>query len=371
MTTLAKSKDIQAYFKAALSQIKPGVVIPFDIHLYFRRNGHILVLRKKGQIPTKEFLANYVTKGIKEVWIHRDDTAAYKAYVSVTLAKQAETPSNLKMEPKANTSESASQKTSWSPPPFTGTQVHLDRRSQPIQDLISLLQDKAADPKRKAALIAKTARIIFKQALEAQDLDQQTEAHTAAQNIVKEIMKGIQCPSSSLISEIWNTPEIDSELTHASNVATYATLLALCFGRTDLELISDITLAGLLHDIGLSQVSYFVTSKPWTSFNSDMTSKYSKHVESGLEMINAFGTEIPERVKSMILNHHAKSQTLAGSAQLLVIAEWIDSISTGQWDGQKRTYKDSIATLEGLEAKNSEAQYCSPEILSILKQLAA
>jgi hypothetical protein len=257
----------------------------------------------------------------------------------------------------------------------------VDRRSQSSQKLAQLLNDDSIDPKKKAALAAKTARLVLKQTWEPKEIETQIEVHSAAQSIVKDLLKQFHSVSSSLISAIWNTPEIDAQLSHSTNVATYSVLLAISFGKTDRELLSDLALAGLLHDVGLSQISTQLTSQPWKTYTTALWTEYFKHTQEGLEIINAFGPpEISERVKSLIENHHksqlsstdpAEQAILESTSQFLRVAEWMDSISCGQWDGVQRTYRDSLIQIEELQKSQLVFLQLNQELLIAIQRLTS
>jgi HD-GYP domain-containing protein (c-di-GMP phosphodiesterase class II) len=380
-----------------LTQLKVGQAIPFDIHLYFKRNGHIIVLRKQGEVITPEFVTQYKSRGIGDIWIHRDQADAYKKYISVTLEKELEKQTQLKIVNTPPPPETTLvKKPEPEKPPETNVSIHiehpkesppstlpapslLDRRSAQIQRLLAVFMDGGLDSKKKAALTAKTARVIFKQSLEPNDLDTQTEIHSATQTLIKEIIKHLKTPSSSMIAEIWNTPEIDAELTHSSNVASYAALLALSSGLIEHDLLSDVILAGLLHDIGLSQVSSAIVSKPWKAHTAIQTELYMQHVTAALDMMNAYGPDIPERVRLLILQHHEKfngsgypeglnGSQLHGNSQFIAIAETLDTIGSGQWDGTARTYSEAMTLIKTWEETSQGSMSFNPEFFGALRR---
>ena len=45
-----KSKEIGRYFTVPLKDLIPGKALNFDIHLFFKKNEHIIILNKKGDI---------------------------------------------------------------------------------------------------------------------------------------------------------------------------------------------------------------------------------------------------------------------------------------------------------------------------------
>jgi HD-GYP domain-containing protein (c-di-GMP phosphodiesterase class II) len=102
---------------------------------------------------------------------------------------------------------------------------------------------------------------------------------------------------------------------------------------------------------------------------------YSEHVPGALSLIQHFAPEIPERVKNIIFQHHEKfdgtgyPRRLQGFkmddvAQLLAIADLLDSIMTGQWDLQERTLMETFTALEGVEKARTFPEYFNPEVFT-------
>jgi HD-GYP domain-containing protein (c-di-GMP phosphodiesterase class II) len=102
---------------------------------------------------------------------------------------------------------------------------------------------------------------------------------------------------------------------------------------------------------------------------------YAKHVESTLSIIADYGPKIPPRVSAIIQQHHEKfdgtgyPKKLEGFriddiSQLLAVADLIDSMCSGRWDGQERTLMESFDTLEGIQKSSTFPEYFNPEILA-------
>jgi HD-GYP domain-containing protein (c-di-GMP phosphodiesterase class II) len=421
-----KSKDINAYFGLKLSDLIVDRTITFDIHLYFPQNQHIMVFRKKETSLAVDFFSEYARRGIEKIWILNEDQEAYNIYLNPTVTAPAESVSatpgldaaaadlaaaaaaesarlaaadtaekaaNEKIEREAKAEKEAATEAAMRSAKKSATTDDSSKQTLPedtptekVLDLIKdqpkhteafkqLLAQGDTEDKKTMALLAKRARTILKQSTEPSDIVFQQQANSTASRIVKEILAQKKTDATRLLGEIWNLSATHTDFVHSSNVATYTVLLALAFGKTDPDLLADLALAGLLHDVGVSQVSVDVVTRPWTSLSTEGVAAYAEHVSAGLELINGFGPDIPDRVKSLIRQHHEKISGHGyphqlqgfgedGAAQLLAIAEHVDSIASGQWDGKKRTYKEALETLEHLEQSASFPEYFNPEILA-------
>src|SRR6185312_3298550 len=100
--------------------------------------------------------------------------------------------------------------------------------------------------------------------------------------------------------------------------------------------------------------------------------EYLGHVEETPRLLQELAPEIPERAVLLATHHHEHFSTsttspLSELSQLIAMADRVDSICTGQWDGQERTFAEGLARLEELEnqacAENREPAF-NPEVFA-------
>ncbi len=315
------SKKITDYFEAKLSEIKPLVTLDFDVHLYFVQNQHMMVLLKKNETPTSELLQKYRTKGLDKIWIHKNDLEIYKKYT--------------------------------------------ESRSKEGALLNALLHSSELGVELQKAAGKEIARVLLNTAAQATTVEEQEQNNKKMFKTIQDILEQTALQSESLVSEILKLCDVDPVLEHAANVATYAVVFAMAFGKIEPDLLADIALAGLLHDVGVSQIPFSIVLTPWKAMDREILKEYSSHVGLGLKLINEFSLSIPSRVKTLIEQHHEKfdgtgypnglkSFQFNDIAQLVSMADLIDSISAGFWDGQKRTLKEAIGITKQLGCFNPE-----------------
>lgn len=352
---MPKSKHIDDYFEAKVSDLKPAEKIDFDIHLYFTANHHIMLWRSKDEVIAPEFLEKYRTRGVTKMWIHRDDLAAYQRYMNPARAAAANAQVQ---EAKAVAAEIA-------------------------EKITETMQAPALPPAEKAAEVAALAQELVRQVTlpETQVAQKQTNQAVAqaVQQVINDILDTMldqtRDRAKAQIKDLWKLSHIDPDLEHAVNVSTFAVIFAMAFGRIDAELLADIALAGLLHDIGLTQVSPFATIKPWRTFELADLQAYATHVNAGIALVDQLTPEASPRVKMLIQQHHEKFDGTgypAGLdgfhvddvAQLVVIADILDSFASGQWDGIVRTLKETFEMLEKLEKARTFPEFFNPEVFA-------
>ena len=121
---------------------------------------------------------------------------------------------------------------------------------------------------------------------------------------------------------------------HAANVASFAALFSMSLG---IGVPEQLAMAGLLHDIGLADVSQWVQSKEPALWNIDEKRDYERHPDHTINMIKTRKMLVPEIVLKMIHQHHEKycgsgypkgfqGSRILREAQLLAIADYFDEL---------------------------------------------
>jgi HD-GYP domain-containing protein (c-di-GMP phosphodiesterase class II) len=196
-----------------------------------------------------------------------------------------------------------------------------------------------------------------------------------AQQTVEDMLDLAAAAADSAVTEVWKASKLNPELDHSLNAGTYAVIFAMAFGRIESSLIADLALAGLLHDIGISQVPYDSVTQDWKGMTPSVLEKYAQHVPFSLRLLQIYAPSTSQRVRTLIHQHHEKfdgtgyPNRLSGFnvddvAQLLGMADVLDSLMTGQWDGKQRTMREALETIEKLEKAKTFPEYFNPEVFS-------
>jgi HD-GYP domain-containing protein (c-di-GMP phosphodiesterase class II) len=378
---MLKSKNIEDYFQANLSEIKPGASITFDMYLFFQQNRHLMLWRKKADPITDVFIDKYKARGLQTVWIHKDDTDEYYRYLRPEFVnpkgpKKVETPVEAQPEPKAQTPPEpmaeieAKEK---EPEQF----IEIEPKTEMGAKIVAIMNMENVEEAKKAVLISMEAKALLNQTASAMKLEEQEVAHREAKKVIQDVISNTANELSASVNEMWHLSESAPEINHATNVATYVVIFALAFGRIDQSLIADLAFAALVHDIGLSQIPFESIKTPWKRMTNDGLQVYAQHVKFTVDYISMYAPEVPQRVKAIIYQHHEKfdgsgyPQRLKGFkvddvAQLLSIADVMESVSSGRWDGVQRTLKDTFSLLETLEKVRSFPEYFNPEVFEAI-----
>jgi response regulator RpfG family c-di-GMP phosphodiesterase len=354
---MMRSRKIVDYFEASIMNLIPGKTITFDVNLYFQLSQHVLVLFKAGETLTPETLARYKQRGLQRIWIHKDDEAAFRAYLEG--AKAAAAPVVAVAVP----------------PPA----VVAEKPKQTAEGALiaAVMQNTTLTQQQKEAITSKAAQQALAEAAAAKNAEEQRERNRKMQKMVQDILESTAEHMEGVAAEIWGVAAQDAKLEHGLTTATYAVVLAMAFGRLDQALIADLAFAGLVHDVGLTQVPIEAIPHLYKGFNPKPGDPYREHVDASTQLIQEYHPKTNPRVYTIIGQHHEKfdgtgfPKALRGFrvddiAQILSIANILAKFSTGHWDGQHRTLKEAFDEIEKMEKVRTFPEFFNPEVVSTI-----
>jgi response regulator RpfG family c-di-GMP phosphodiesterase len=288
------------------------------------------------------------------MWIHKDDEAAFRAYV----AGASTTPT--------------------SPLPLARPpEPEKPKQTAEGALIAAAMKNETLTQQQKQAIAAKTAQQALAQAAAAKTAEEAREKNRKMAKMVQDILESTAEHMESVAAEIWGVAAQDDKLEHGLTTATYAVVLAMAFGRLDQSLIADLAFAGLVHDVGMTQIPIEAIPKLYVGFNPAAGDPYRDHVDSSIQMIQAYHPKTNPRVYTIIGQHHEKfdgtgfPKALKGFrvddiAQILAIANMLAKFSTGHWDGKHRTLKEAFDEIEKMEKVRTFPEFFNPEVVSTI-----
>jgi len=173
----------------------------------------------------------------------------------------------------------------------------------------------------------------------------------ATHNIANELVKAIS--DNNAVAVDVNLIKVSDEYTfkHSVDVATIAMVIGQNYGLTKEEL-RELGTAGLLHDLGKSQIPNSVLNKPG-KLTDDEFALMKQHSLFGYKIL-VEKNEFPESIKRGVLQHHEKinqkgypqgvgEQQIHKYAKIIAVADVYDALVT------ERPYKAAFSKRDAVE----------------------
>ena len=176
----------------------------------------------------------------------------------------------------------------------------------------------------------------------------------AAEDIVINILQ-----EKEVIDRVYDIRERSSDLyEHSVSTCSIATLVALKLGL-DEEKVHDISVACLLHDLGLRYLNFEYVDRTVNDFNAVEAVEYYKHPIYGYSSIKE-ETWISEQAKSIILHHHEcidgtgfpmGVKNVPIEARIVTVCDVFDEMICGIFQDKWKVYEaiENLKVLRGLK----------------------
>ena len=164
---------------------------------------------------------------------------------------------------------------------------------------------------------------------------------------------------------------------HASNVSTLAALFSMGLGIGNPE---DLALAGLLHDIGVTELPAEIQALDPVDMLPGQMREYEKHPELAVALIKSRKMSVSETVTKAILQHHELyngqgypkglfGDRISKEAQILAIADEFDRLTSLKDGVPMMTPTQAVEHLRADQINNPSRIHYSPDILKRLLSL--
>jgi len=169
----------------------------------------------------------------------------------------------------------------------------------------------------------------------------------------------------------------DTPYDHAANTATFAALLSIGLGIGDPK---EVALAGILHDIGLSDLDPAIIAKDPKDRTPAEQSSYEKHPLRSMDIIRERRIVVSDRVIKIIEQHHESyngggyphklpPQRMIPEAQILAIADQLDEMTSSVDNKIKISMNEAISRICKVGLENPSLSRFNPEILGRLMNM--
>jgi len=163
------------------------------------------------------------------------------------------------------------------------------------------------------------------------------------------------------------------DYSHSGNVSTLAALFSIGLGIGNPE---EIALAGLLHDIGITELPYDIQNTPPEKMTPEQMSEYVKHPDLTINLIRSRKIVVSEQVTKMVLQHHELyngdgypkglfGDRIMKEAQIIAIADRFDELTTIRDAGTGKLISptQAVKMLKQEQLQNPSKIKYNPELL--------
>lgn len=203
------------------------------------------------------------------------------------------------------------------------------------------------------------------------------------QNMVKDCQEIVKTFIMSSSNSDWyeqlmaRVGDIGNNYSHHANVSTYAALFAIGIGMPNPE---ELAIAGLLHDVGLSELPPEVIGKKEEERTPEEQELYKKHPELSVELIKKRKLIVSEKVMKAILQHHecfngtGYPKGFAGTrickeAQILALADKFDYLTTVREGETLVSPRQAVEYFRNEMASDPSKMIFDPELLQQILKL--
>lgn len=367
------------YFKLPVEKLIAGKETTFPLFLYFERNDHLILRYLKGHAFEEADLKKLLKRDIDFFWCPDEYKDAWLKYIS------QEEESSDRQESRADDQEDESIRSDSEETDETnlGGSGDEDDELTPMEELAVEIMDSdhVSKEQKKEVLSRISSQMVgLLASTTSSDPEEVEEAFNKCREFADAIV-GVAAQSHKM-SNVYDELKMisEAELSHSTAVSTLSCLFAMGLGFVDDEALTDVALGALLHDVGVIRMDPRLLIIPETSYNQAERAEFEQHVTVGLDIIQKNYIELTDVVQTVIEQHHERfdgkgfPNSLGGIAlnelaQVVAIADHVDDLMTGRFDGTKRSPADSLAELAIIRDKSTpEEQPFHPEILASVIQ---
>ncbi|MGE4232837.1 MAG: HD-GYP domain-containing protein [Bacteriovoracia bacterium] len=352
--------DAGKYFTAPVSNLKSGTTIPFDLHLFLKLNGKIIVYKRKGVLIDQALLEKLKAFGVTEIHVSNEEKGIYESYLTGAPAKPTSPPQPAAPPPQPvkKQPESAAPPSPPAPPPPP---------PDPELNKINMIAEENKPVAIEKSEAAKMVSEIFN--------SESPEKSKPFQDMKAKVKDVLAVQNKDLLDTFAAFDAIEKP--HSQNTAIYSVLFSFGLGYKDSKSLVEMVYSSLVHDVGLTQIPNKILRVPTTQRTPEQQKEYEKHVIFGLEELKQIGLQLPEKIHLTVLEHHEKFNGtgypnkkegfhIDELAQILSFSDLLCDISLGGYDGKKRSLKEALEMIITFEADMSFPKYFNPDLFSKL-----
>lgn len=375
------TNGLRKMFSVPVVMILPDTTLPFSVFLYFNRNNHFVRYRFAHDFIDTARYQDLRNRGITEFWILESDREAYRAYLQPDKMETRQTDEEGDSTSSvANLSipEQINEKTSAMDENYQEKVAEAEEVYTETEIIRATIEEKSLNSEEKQELLSAVSKELldtFSKINSTSD-EEKLKGLKKCRQIADEILV-LASQKCNIYDEIIFIRQSQQDLEHSIVVSTLTAMFALALGEADVEKISDMVIAALFHDLGVSRVDPKAFMKLPQERTNNERSDYEAHVETSIELLKATSGKFPSIVYRMIAEHHENhdgsgfprglaGREIAAESEVLHLANWFDRLNCGKVTGERMPPKECFRYIYDTAVNSETVKEVTPKTISVL-----
>ncbi len=320
-----KADKKEEMLSLALDKLKVDDGAPFPLYVFLRKNDRYVPLRRPGDPLGKQKYEEFLKRELTELWVPKSFQTAFEEYLNHGTPKQD--------------TATAPAGASAAAEPVPAIVIPKSEEAQIVEDVFA---DEELSSEEKAQVLSALSQDLLRSLNQITTRGEPARSHglKRCREIADEILN-VAGQNSNIYDEILALRSSQEDIEHSIMVGTISVMFGLAIGLIDENLLADLTVAAIFHDIGLVKVPPEILSKAERAWAATERKEYEKHVEASLNILKESASQFHPRVFRMVKEHHEnydgsgfpagiKGMEIDELSQLLHLANLFDRLCTGK-----------------------------------------
>lgn len=339
----------------AIEKLNAEEAVPFPLYVFLRKNDRYVPLRRPGDAIGRAKYDDFVKKHLKELYVPKTFQDVLQAYLHGA-------------PPEASAAASPSAATAAEP-------AAAPPKSEEAQIVADVFRDEELTSEEKAQVLSALSQDVLRSLnqITTRGEEARTKGLQRCREIADEILN-VAAQNSNIYDEILALRSSEEDIEHSIIVGTISVMFGLSIGMIDENILADLTIAALFHDIGLVKVSPAILTKPTRLWSAAEQQEYETHVQAGLNILKESASEFHPRVFRFIKEHHEnydgsgfpeqlKGVQIDELSQLLHLANLFDRLCTGKHTEKDLSPAEAFDYIYETSQKPEAVQEVQPELV--------
>jgi response regulator RpfG family c-di-GMP phosphodiesterase len=358
-------------FPIDLKTLKAEDGAPFPLFLFLKRNDRFIPIRLPGDPIGASKYQRFLERQHMELWVPNNFQDVFQSYIQylehtgIPVPELAEAVQELEREEARLTAATAAADAAEEEPV----------KSEEAELVRDVLEDEELTTEEKSRVLSAVSQDMLRalNQITTRGEEARAEGLKRCKEIADEILS-VAAQNSNIYDEILALRNSQEDIEHSVIVGTVAVMFGLAIGLADEQLLADLTVAAIFHDIGLVKVDPAVMAKAEADWSAADRKNYEQHVQASVAILEESGTDFHPRVFRMVSEHHEnydgsgfpgrkRGAQIDETSQVLHLANLFDRTCVGKQTGDELSPASALDYIYELSHTEGAVQEVQPELV--------